>query len=69
MTDRDNVTVVETGGGGGGAGLVGGIIAAVLVLGVVVYLFGGSPFGAGGGKTVNVDVNLPNVEAPAAPAK
>lgn len=63
--DEDRVTVVTTDGGGGGA-LVAGILGALIAIAVVVWLFGGSLF-SGGDRTIDVNVDLPKVEAPAAP--
>ncbi|RVP95281.1 hypothetical protein [Sinorhizobium meliloti] len=66
MADR-GPTVVNTGGSG-----AGWAVAAIVVLFIVgaLFLFGGELFdgsGGGGGNT-NVDVTVPNVEAPQAPS-
>jgi len=55
-------------GGGGNAGLafiVGGLLVVVAIIAFFVFGRGGVPDAT---KDVNVDVNLPSVEAPAAPA-
>lgn len=55
-------------GGGGNAGLafiVGGLLVVVAIIAFFVFGRGGA---ADATKDVNVDVNLPSVEAPAAPA-
>lgn len=63
MADRDDkVTVVETGGGGGG--LIAGILVAIVVVFALFYLFGGELF-SGGGSTVDINVDTPNVGTPA----
>lgn len=58
----------NTSSGGGNTGLAFIVGAVVVVLAIVVYFV----FVRGGvgtdAKTVNVDVNLPSVEAPAVPA-
>ncbi|WP_027062552.1 hypothetical protein [Mesorhizobium loti] len=62
----DGPTVVNSGGNGGTAvAVVLGLIAIVvlLVFTGVINLHGG------GGKEINVKVEAPKVEAPAAPAK
>lgn len=66
MADR-GPTVVNTGGSGGGWAVA--VILVLLIVGAL-FLFGGDLFdgiGGGGGNT-NVDVNVPAVEAPQAPA-
>jgi hypothetical protein len=68
MRERDDrVTVVETGRSGSGAGLIGGIIGALVVVGLLVY-FIGIPAFDGGTQRAEIDVNLPNIQAPSAPA-
>lgn len=62
----DRVTVVEAGRSGSGAGLIGGIIGALIIVGLLIY-FIGIPALDGGSRTADIDVNLPKVEAPAAP--
>ncbi|WP_374599018.1 hypothetical protein [Brevundimonas sp.] len=57
----------NTSGGGGNAGLafiVGGLLVVVAVIAWFVFGRGG---GMGEAKDVNVDVNLPEVSAPATP--
>ncbi|MAS03498.1 MAG: hypothetical protein CL534_02185 [Ahrensia sp.] len=54
---------VVTSGGGGSAGIVGGIIAAVLVVGVLFWIFGGSI--TGGDKSVSIEVPDVTVTTPA----
>jgi hypothetical protein len=61
----DGPTVVTTGGGGG---TVAAIIVALIALVVILFLTGVIDFGSGAAtKNVDVDVNLPKVEAPTAP--
>jgi hypothetical protein len=65
MADR-GPTVVNTGGSGGGWA-----VAVIVILRVVgaLFLFGGDLFdGSGGGGNTDVDVNVPNVDAPQAPS-
>lgn len=65
MADR-GPTVVNT--GGNGAGWAVAVIVVLLIVGAL-FLFGGDLFnGGGGGGNTDVDVNVPNVEAPQAPA-
>ncbi|RWO37492.1 MAG: hypothetical protein EOS12_32210 [Mesorhizobium sp.] len=62
----DGPTVVNSGGGGGTAvAVVLGLIAIVvlLIFTGVINIQGGS------GKDINVKVEVPKVEAPAAPSK
>jgi hypothetical protein len=57
----------NTGGGGGNTGLafiVGAIVVVLAVIAYFVFVRGG---GAPETKDVNVDVNLPEVSAPAVP--
>jgi uncharacterized membrane protein len=61
---EERVTVVNTDGGGGGMGLVAGIIGAVVAIVLIVWLFGAGLF-TGGSRNIDVDVDLPRVEAPA----
>ena len=63
MSERDDrVTVVET-GGGGDAVIAGILIAGLILLGLLFLL--GDQIYPGGNKNIDVDVNLPKVEAPA----
>lgn len=58
----DNIN--NTGGGGGNTGMafiVGAIVVVLAVVAYVVFARGGAPET----KDVNVDVNLPEVSAPA----
>jgi hypothetical protein len=66
MADR-GPTVVNT--GGNGAGWAVAVIVVLLIVGAL-FLFGGDLFdgGGGGGGNTDVDVNVPNVEAPQAPS-
>jgi hypothetical protein len=66
MADR-GPTVVNTGGSGGGWAVA---IILVLVIVGALFLFGGDLLdGAGGrGGGTDVNVNVPNVEAPQAPS-
>ena len=59
----DNIN--NNGGGGGNAGLAFIVGAVVVVLAIVAYLV----FARGGGETKNVDVDvkMPEVQAPAVP--
>ncbi len=60
----DNIN--NTGSGGGSAGLafiVGGIVVVLAVVAYFVFARGG----ATESKDINVDVNLPEVSAPAVP--
>jgi hypothetical protein len=60
----DGPTVVNTGGGA-----IAGVVVAIIALMIVLFLTGVIDFGSGGGsRNVDVDVNLPKVEAPSAPA-
>lgn len=43
----------------GGVGILGVIIGAVLVIGIVIFVFGGFP--GGGGKSTTVNINPPAV--------
>ena len=61
----DNST--NSGGGGGNAGLafiVGGILVVVAILAYFMFFRGGMEPAS---KDIDVDVNLPRVEAPAVP--
>jgi hypothetical protein len=64
----DNNTTNNNSGGGGNAGLAFVVGGVVVVLAIIAYFM----FARGGvdapTKDVNVDVNLPEVSAPAAPA-
>ncbi len=60
----DNIN--NTTGGGGGAGIafvVGGLVVVIAVIAYFVFMRGGAP----DTKAVNVDVDLPEVSAPAVP--
>ncbi len=59
---EERVTVVNTGSSGSG-GVIAGVLIVVAALVVIFFLFGGNFFG--GTDQVDVDVNLPEVEAPA----
>ena len=64
MTDNNTNT---TGSGGGNAGLafiVGGIVVVLAIVAYFVFARGGM---APDSKDINVDVNLPEVSAPAVP--
>lgn len=64
MTDNNTN---NTGGGGGNAGLafiVGGIVVVLAIVAYFVFARGGM---APESKEINVDVNLPEVTAPAVP--
>lgn len=68
MSDNMNNTGGGGGGGGGNAGLafiVGGIVVVLAIVAYFVFARGGAPET----KDINVDVNLPEVSAPAAPSK
>ncbi len=63
----DNNTNNTGSGGGGNAGLafiVGGIVVVLAIVGYFVFARGGM---APESKDINVDVNLPEVSAPAVP--
>jgi len=71
MADRDrdtrDTTVIHTDTGrssGGGGWFIAGLLVAVLLLGF--YALNGGMFSGDGGETIDVDVALPEVEAPAA---
>ena len=63
MSDREP-TVINTGSSGSGGWAVA-VILLIVLFGLGLYLFGGGLLSEG---DVNVDVSLPKVEAPAAPA-
>ena len=65
MSDREP-TVITTGSSGSGGWAVA-VILLIVLFGLGLYLFGGGLFSEGA-RDVNVDVSLPKVEAPAAPA-
>ena len=57
----------NTSSGGGNAGLafiVGGLVVVVAVIAFFLFARGGTP----ASKDIDVDVNLPKVEAPSVPA-
>lgn len=61
MTDNSNSS-----GGGGNAGLafiVGGVVVVLAIVAYFVFARGGAPET----KDINVDVNVPEVSAPAVP--
>ena len=61
----DNIN--NSGGGGGNAGLafiVGGIVVVLAIVAWFVFARGGAPET----KDINVDVDLPEVSAPAVPS-
>lgn len=61
----DNNTSNNSGGGNAGlAFIVGGIVVVLAIVAYFVFARGGM---APGTKDVNVDVNLPEVSAPAVP--
>ena len=63
MSERhDRVPIVETGGGGGAA--IAGLLTAAAIFLAMFFLFGERIY-SGGSKSINVDVKLPSVEAPA----
>ena len=63
MSEReDRVTVVDTGGGGGAVIVI--MITTALVLLGLFFLFGEQIY-SGAPQKVDVDVNLPQVQAPA----
>jgi hypothetical protein len=59
----DKVTVVESGGGGGG--IIAGIVIGAVLLVVLFFIFGDRIFSGTDTKSIDVDVNLPKVDAPA----
>lgn len=62
----DGPTVINSGGSGG---TVAAVIIALVVLVGILFFTGVIDFDGGAAtKNVNVDVDLPKVEAPAAPA-
>ncbi|MBB5720516.1 hypothetical protein FHS72_000120 [Loktanella ponticola] len=71
MADRDrdtrDTTVIHTDTGrssGGGGWFIAGLLVAVLLLGF--FAINSGMFSSGGGETLDVNVELPEVEAPAA---
>ena len=66
MTDSNNNN--SSGGNGGGnsglAFIVGGIVVVLAIVAYFVFARGGAPES----KNIDVDVNLPEVSAPAAPS-
>ncbi len=72
MADRDrdtrDTTVIHTDTGrssGGGGWFIAGLLVAVLLLGFFA-INSGMFSGGGGGETLDVNVQLPEAEAPAA---
>ena len=66
MTDS-NTNNSSGGNGGGNSGLafiVGGIVVVLAIVAYFVFARGGAPES----KNIDVDVNLPEVSAPAAPS-
>ena len=67
MTDNNTNNTGSGSGGGGNAGLafiVGGIVVVLAIVAYFVFARGGM---APESKDINVDVNLPEVSAPAVP--
>ena len=66
MTDSNNNSSGGNGGGGnsGLAFIVGGIVVVLAIVAYFVFARGGAPET----KDIDVDVNLPEVSAPAAPS-
>ncbi len=65
MSDNSNNTGGSSGGGNTGlAFIVGGIVVVLAIVAYFVFARGGAPET----KDVNVDVNLPEVSAPAVPS-
>lgn len=62
----DNIN--NTGSGGGNTGIAFIVGAIVVVLAIVAYFVFARGAGAPETKDVNVDVNLPEVSAPAVPS-
>ena len=68
MTDRDtrDTVVVTDRGGSSSSGIILGIVVIILVLaGLWFFVLGGNS-GTSNPSDINVDVNLPSIEAPAA---
>jgi hypothetical protein len=63
MSGRDDRMIVVEAGTAGDAVIFGFLIAALILLGLF-FLFGDQIY-SGGAKKIDVDVNLPKVEAPA----
>jgi hypothetical protein len=59
----DGPTVVNSGGGGGA---VAAVVVAIIALVIVLFFTGVIDFG-GGTRNVDVNVDLPKVDAPSAP--
>ncbi|HEX2147823.1 MAG TPA: hypothetical protein VHG11_09260 [Pseudorhizobium sp.] len=64
MTDR-GPTIINTGSDGSGGWAVA-VILLVALIGLGLYLFGGSLF-SGSDSKIDVDVSLPKAETPAVP--
>ena len=65
MTDSNNNSSGGNGGGNSGlAFIVGGIVVVLAIVAYFVFARGGAPES----KNIDVDVNLPEVSAPAAPS-
>jgi hypothetical protein len=58
----------ESSGNSGLAFIVGGLFVLVLIIGAVLMFGGGSFLGGGESKSVDVNINTPNLPAPSAPA-
>jgi len=68
MSDQSNNTGGNSGGSGGNAGLAFIVGGVVVVLAIIAYfVFAGGGMGPQD-KNIDVDVNLPEVSAPSAPA-
>ena len=65
MSDDHDTVVVERGGGGGATAIVAIIVIALLAVGAWYFLLGPGASSRGNGGDINVDVNLPTIEAPA----
>ena len=64
MTDDHDTIVVERGGGGSATAIVAIIVIALLAVGAWYFLLGPGASSSRNGD-INVDVNLPTIEAPA----
>lgn len=62
-TDRSTVVVTES-GRGSSAGVIVGILVVIVVL-AAIWFFALRP-GSGGSNDLNINVNLPSLEVPAA---
>jgi hypothetical protein len=64
MSDDHDTVVVERGGGGGATAIVAIIVIALLAVGAWYFLLGPGASRSGNGS-IDVNVNLPTIEAPA----